>query len=270
MPARCVLKPAIIIIRVWERPPSSSRSGIATFCGFLGRPAPDTARSIGLSRCPFALQPFGTLLQRKLETLRHGVSAAPALLTGLMSLLNCLGEALGPLHDLNVPVYCLVRGSADGAVVLAAEQPAVATGTVGSPFPRGRWKAAARCLHTQRRAFWRQRLLRPRDSVQARNHGAVCIGERVSFARSMELISAETLHSPTGPSICTSLMQPACLISSPHVLCSPRCHPLSFPISHQHALDVSINKPSYVNLLKSNQMHFSPLSPGCCGNLNRC
>lgn len=255
MPARWVLNPAIIIIRVWERPPSSSRSGIATFCGFLGQPAPDTARLIGLSRCPFALQPFGTFLQRKLETLQHGVSAAPALLTGLMSLLNCLGEALGPLHDLNVPVYCLVT---------------VGTSAVSSPFPRGRRKAAARCPHTQRRAFWRQRLLRPRDGVQARNHEAVGVGERVSFAQSMGLISAETLHSPTGP----SLMQPACSISSPRVLCSPRCHPLSFPISHQHALDVSINKPSYVSLLKRNQIHsreiFSPLFPGCCGNLDRC
>lgn len=70
--------------------------------------APDKAHSIGLLRCHLVLKPFGMLLQRKLETLRHGDSAAPALLTGLMSLLNCFGEDLSLLHDLIVPVCCLV------------------------------------------------------------------------------------------------------------------------------------------------------------------
>lgn len=65
--------------------------------------APDEALEVPLSagaKCPSLLGRY----YKGNETLQHGVSAAPALLNGL----NCFGEDLCLLHDLIVPVYCLV------------------------------------------------------------------------------------------------------------------------------------------------------------------
>lgn len=69
--------------------------------------APDEALEVPLSagaKCPSLLGRY----YKGNETLQHGVSAAPALLNGLMSRLNCFGEDLCLLHDLIVPVYRLV------------------------------------------------------------------------------------------------------------------------------------------------------------------
>jgi len=148
----------------------------------------------------------------------HGLSAAAALLTGLMSLVNCFGEDLCLLHDLVIPAHCLMTwlsewssGSAGSGAARCEPR------RRGLCLPRRKQKAAARPRgpRTQRWACWRQRLLGPRDGAEVSNHEAVCITEVVCIVhgRSWLVLRFCLLPQVSRSAPCSG--EPACLISPP-------------------------------------------------------